>query len=101
VLRPDEKRRAATKAPAEAVGFKKPAGVLAHAVCYSGGSLAPPGLPEVPPDPALISQCVASPIELAAATAPPDQAERVFHRFLALGIGIAEGKPAEKLPPVD
>jgi hypothetical protein len=100
-LRPEEERRAAAKAPAEAVGFEAPAGVLAHAVSFSGGSLSPPGLPEVPPKPTLTPRCVAAAIKLAAATAPPDQAEQIFQRFLAIGIGIASGKHAEKLPPAD
>jgi hypothetical protein len=78
-----------------------PAGNLALGVVFSGGSLTPPGLPEVPPDPALTAQCVAGAIKLAAATAPPDQAKRIFHRFLALGIGIAGGKHADRLPPVE
>ena len=100
-LRPEEEFRAAAREPAKAAGFKAPAGILAHAVSYSGGSLAPAGLPEVPPNPALTAQCVAGAIKLAAATAPPDQAKRIFHRFLALGIGIASGKHAENLPPVE
>ena len=98
---PEEEFRAAAKEPAKAAGFKAPAGILAHAVSYSGGSLAPAGLPEVPPNPALTAQCVAGAIKLAAATAPPDQAKRIFHRFLALGIGIAIGKHAEKLSPAN
>ena len=80
---------------------KRPPAFSPTAVSYSGGSLAPAGLPEVPPNPALTAQCVAGAIKLAAATAPPDQAKRIFHRFLALGIGIASGKHAEKLPPAD
>ena len=100
-LRPEEEYRAAAKEPAKAAGLEVPAGNLAPAVSFSGGSLTPPGLPEVPPNPAMTAQCVAGAIKLAAATAPPDQAKRIFHRFLALGIGIASGKHAEKLPPAD
>jgi len=100
-LRPEEEYRAAAKEPAKAAGFKAPAGLLAHAVSYSGGSLTPPGLPEVPPNPAMTAQSVAGAIKLAAATAPPDRSKRIFHRFLALGIGIASGKHAENLPPVE
>ena len=46
-LRPEEEYRAAAKEPAEAAGLGVPAGNLALAVQFSGGSLTPPGLPEV------------------------------------------------------
>ncbi len=97
-LSPEEESRAAAKEPAKAAGFKAPAGLLAHAVFYSGGSLAPAGLPEVPPNPALTAECVAGAIKLAAATAPREKVELMFRQFLALGIGIAGGKHAAKLP---
>jgi hypothetical protein len=100
-LRPEDEFREAARVPAEAVGFEAPAGVLAHAVVFSGGSLSPPGLPEVPPKPTLTPQCVAAAIKLAAATVPPEQAEQIFQRFLAIGIGIAGGRYTEKLMSED
>ena len=49
----------------------------------------------------MTAQSVAGAIKLAAATAPPEKVELMFRQFLALGIGIASGKHAENLPPVE
>jgi hypothetical protein len=100
-LRPEEEYRAAAKEPAKAAGLGVPAGNLALAVQFSGGSLTPPGLPEVPPKPTLTAQSVAGAIKLAAVTAPPEKIELMFRQFLALGIGIARGKHTAKLPGAD
>jgi hypothetical protein len=53
VLDPSEENRQATKAPAEAAGLGSPAGSLAMAASWTGGSLSPADLPPVPPDPHL------------------------------------------------
>jgi hypothetical protein len=48
VLQPNEENRAAAKAPAEAAGPASPAGALARAAHWTGGSLGPPNGPPVP-----------------------------------------------------
>src|SRR5262249_8807816 len=86
----DNRRLAAAGAPA--AGYARPAGCAAVAVFWSGGSLAPPGLPVVPPAEHLLPGAVANGILLAAVRHDPDKAEEKYRRFLALGKDVAEGK---------
>jgi hypothetical protein len=76
---------------AEAVGFGHPAGGVALAAFFSGGSLAPPELPAVPPADHLTGDTVAAAVQIAALTDPARSPER--HRsFLELGLDVARGK---------
>jgi hypothetical protein len=88
---PSEANRQAAGAAAEAAGYGTPGGCLAAAAFWSGGSLAPPHLPPVPPRDDLTGSAVTGAIVLAAAQAEPGL-EPAKARGLALGADVATGK---------
>jgi hypothetical protein len=86
----EEHRRAAWPA-AEAAGLGTPAGCAASAAFFSGGSLAPPSAPAVPPGEWLTARAAAGAVLLAAVGAEPAKAPDKFRTFLALGKAVASG----------
>lgn len=101
VLEPTEEHRAAAQAPAEAAGLGTPAGGLAMAVAWSGGSLSPANLPPVPPGPYLPARAVAGAVLLAAVKGDPVKIADTQRLFVELGLGVAEGRfawPETKKP---
>jgi uncharacterized protein DUF6931 len=92
VLDPSAENREAVKAPGEAASAGSPAGLLAMATTWTGGSLAPSNLPAVPPGPDLPARGVAGAIALAAVKGDPLQIADTQRRFVELGIGVAEGR---------
>jgi hypothetical protein len=91
VADPNEDNRRAAMPVAEAAGFRDPAGCVAAACFWSGGSLAPPNLPVVPPGEHLTAHGVASAILLAAVFTEPAQASEKHRAFLKLGLDVARG----------
>jgi hypothetical protein len=87
----DVNRRRAYPA-AEAVGFGHPAGSTALAAFLSGGSLAPPNLPAVPPADHLTGDLVASSVQLAALLNDPVRAPDEHRALLEIGMDVARGK---------
>jgi len=92
VLDPSEENRQATKAPADAAGVSAPAGALAMAVSWTGGSMTADNLPPVPPGPSLPAKGVAGAVALAAVKADATKIADTQRRFVELGIAVAEGK---------
>jgi len=101
VLAPSEENRAPAQAPGEAAGSRTPAGLLAMATTWTGGSLAPittnpdpkiPPIPPVPPGPFLPAKAVAGAILLAAVKSDPPTLTQRLQAFVDLGIGVAEGR---------
>lgn len=92
VLQPAEENRAAANVPAGAAGVANPAGELARATNLTGGSLAPPRFPPVPPDPFAPARSAATAIKLSCAQAEPLRIVDTQRLYLELGIGIAEGR---------
>jgi uncharacterized protein DUF6931 len=101
VLDPTEENRLKAKAPAEAATLSSPAGGLATAATWTGGSLAPPMSnpnpkvpppPPVPPGPFLPAKAVAGAILLAAVKGDPTRIADTQHSFVELGVGVAEGR---------
>lgn len=93
VLDPTDGHREAARAPAEAAGMESPCGVLATAVTWTGGTLAPP-MPRVPPvvpGPWLPAKAVLGAV-LLAATRGKAGVEETQRLFVELGVGVAEGK---------
>ena len=84
----DDNRRAALKA-AEQAEFSTAAGSSALAVFLSGGSLAPPDAPAVPPQEYQASNVVAGTVLLAAIATEPEKAETKYQTFLEQGQKIA------------
>jgi uncharacterized protein DUF6931 len=82
----DENRRAAYKA-SEVATLGKPAGCAALAVFFSGGSLAPPAAPVVPPAEHLSGHAVSGAVMLAAVADPPKAKER-YQKFINDGLRL-------------
>jgi len=94
VLDPNDENRQAAKAPGEAAGLGTPAGSLALAASWTGGSLTAPNLPPVPPGPYLPAKGVAAAVGLAAVKGDPLKIADTQRLFVELGIGVAEGRVA-------
>lgn len=84
-------RRFACLAAAEAVQSATPGAYAALAAFWSGGSMAPEGLPEVQPDPVLAPTGIAASILLAVAAGDPAEAPRFFRDAIRRGIDIGQG----------
>ena len=91
VYGPDEEHRKAADRAAEAAGLRSPAGLVAQAVGWSGGSLAPEGLDEVPPPEHLTGRMVAAAVIVAANKLDATKLVETYQRFLGKGIEIAMG----------
>jgi hypothetical protein len=61
-------------------------------VFFSGGSLAPPNVAEVPPPDHLSPGAVAGAVMLAAVAGEPAKAEEKYKKFLAIGADVASAK---------
>jgi hypothetical protein len=88
---PNEDNRRATMPAAEAAELATPAGCAAMAAFWSGGSLAPPQNPVVPPADHLTGHGAASSILLAAVRTQPEKAPEKYKKFLAAGLDVAKG----------
>ncbi|HXP31325.1 MAG TPA: hypothetical protein VN832_09565 [Stellaceae bacterium] len=91
VMAPSEEKRREAMVTAEAAGFRAPASWAAVAAFWSGGSMAPPNAPVVPPGDPLTGAAVAGAILLAAVQTEPQKAFEKYRRFLDYGIDIAGG----------
>ena len=85
----DENRRAAMAA-AEKEGFGTPGACAAQAVFFSGGSIAPPNLPEVQPGELLTAKSVACAVTLAAVMKEPEKAPEKYRDFLRRGMELVD-----------
>jgi len=91
VYEPTEKNRRLAMDCASRTDFQSPSAWSAVAAFWSGGSLAPPDLPDVPPAPHLCGTAVAGAVILAAVRQDPERAPERFDRFLRQGLNIAAG----------
>lgn len=90
VLEPTETHRQAANAPpADAAGLATPAGNLAKAAFWSGGSMLPPGQPVLAPPPVLRPQAVCRAVTALAGEAAAAHRERAYRQLLAIATGIA------------
>lgn len=92
VADPSEPNRRATQPLYEAAGIGTPAGCAAAAAFWSSGSMAPEGLPEVPPPDSLCGHGAACAAMLSAAQGDPAKYPERCADFLAKGTAIAAGK---------
>lgn len=88
---PTEENRRAANDQAEALEFETAAAWAAAAAFWSAGSLAPAGLPSVPPPPGLTGTAVSGALILAATTDDPEVTQARYQKFLARGADIARG----------
>lgn len=93
---PSEELRRAAMAASEKAQLKTPAGCAALAVFFSGGSLAPPNAPVVPPADDLTARTVTGAVLMAAVVSEPEKAEQKYHRFLEQGIALASSQEQVK-----
>ncbi|MEO6811368.1 MAG: hypothetical protein ABI353_19840 [Isosphaeraceae bacterium] len=91
VAEPNEENRREAGLAAEAAGVGEPAGCAAMAAFWSGGSLGPANLPDVPPGDDLTGRGVAGAVLLAAVSVEPERAPEKFRQFVKLGLDVAEG----------
>lgn len=91
VLQPGEASRRASWAAVEALGFEAPVSWCAVAAFWSGGSMAPPDTPRVPPGELLTAKAVSAAVLLAAARHDSVAMPQRFRNFIAWGIDIANG----------
>jgi hypothetical protein len=89
---PSEENRRNAMAASEAAELGTPGGCAAAAAFWSGGSLAPPDLPVVPPADDLTAHGVAGSVMLAAVRSEPEKAPEKYKRFFEQGVAVAEGK---------
>jgi hypothetical protein len=67
-----------------------PAGAAGLAAFLSGGSLAPPGAPRVPPAESLAAKAVAASVMLSAISFEPEKAGAKYSEFLFRGFEVAQ-----------
>jgi hypothetical protein len=88
---PDEKNRRAAQSPADATGYETACGWLAAGAFWSGGSIAPPDMPDVAPKETLTPQAAVVAINLTA-TLDPKRTPQLYAEFLSVGTTVADGQ---------
>lgn len=89
ITQPAEEYRRPALEIAERAKLSTPAGCVAFAVYFSGGSIAPPDVPEVPPPPFASSKAIAGAIILSAVVDEPEKAPAKFQAFINQGLDVA------------
>lgn len=95
---PEESNRRTAMDAANASEFRSAASWVALAAFWSGGSLAPADLPEVPPAPALCAQGVTAALLMTATSGDPMSSQERFEQILRAGREILSGKLAIPQP---
>ena len=89
IVQPTDANRRAALATAEKGDMASPAGMAAVAVYFSGGSIAPEGMPEVQPPERMTFKAVAGSITIAATCDPKTMKER-WTEFAKMGLEVVE-----------
>jgi hypothetical protein len=92
VLTATKENRQAAEAPGRGAGFGDPAGCLAMAACWSGGSMAPAEMPVVPPPPHMTGKLVGEAVLLAAVKYDARRQRENHRLFAALGAEVFQGR---------
>ena len=92
IFDPTDPNRRATMTAAERAGLGTPAGCSCASVFFSGGSLAPPNVPEVPPGDFVTAQLAAAAVQMAAVFTEPEKVSEKHRHFLGLGRKIIDGQ---------
>jgi hypothetical protein len=93
---PTEEHRRAAGAAAEAAKYADAASWVALGAFWSGGSLAPPDLPPVPPAESLTAKALTSALMLAATHGDASQAPNRYRDFVEQGKKVAQPPPAPR-----
>lgn len=88
VLEPSEEHRQQAEAR---VNPDTPAGLVARAVAWTGGSVRPPSLPALAPPPDFPHKGVFQAVTRAVVTGPADKFPERFRQVVALGMHVARG----------
>ena len=88
IAQPNEDNRRLAKAAAEKAELDTAAGCAGLAAFFSGGSLAPPEAPPVPPGEFLTAKAVAGAVIFAAVAKEPALAPEKFRSFVAQGVEV-------------
>jgi hypothetical protein len=91
---PTEENRRAAGTAAEATNFDGAASWMAVAAFWSGGSLAPPDLPEARPGPELTARAITGALLMAAAHGDVLKTTDRYRRFLEQGSKLVAGEGA-------
>lgn len=92
VLQPSEELRRAAETPARTATLQSPAGCLAQAAFWSGGSMVGPHLPMVPSSSHATPRLVGGAVLRSAIRREPLRALDHYRRYLAMGQDIARGR---------
>jgi hypothetical protein len=91
VMQPTDDNRMAAKAPADGAPIPSAAGALALATFYTGGNVAPPGLPPMSPEPFASARAVALAVALASIRTDPPKIVKMQKAYVELASQVAEG----------
>ncbi|MGE3808549.1 MAG: hypothetical protein AB7K24_28115 [Gemmataceae bacterium] len=101
VIHPGEETRRHAERAGYAADIVTPAGNLALAAYLTGGSMTPPGAPDVPPDPQLAGDTVANVVTLLLAKIPAAEQPAVQAQFVRIALDIVSGKLVWTRPRTD
>jgi hypothetical protein len=88
IAQPNEENRRSAMAAAQRADLGTAAGCAALAAFFSGGSLAPPDAPVVPPGENLTAKAVSGAVIFAAVSKEPEKAPEKFASFVAQGVDV-------------
>lgn len=98
VQKTSDGHRRQAKTAGDLAGLDTPAGLLALAVFYSGGSIADPGQYEIRPAPFACAQTLAGAVLLAATLAGPSELTQCQRQFLTFAHDVADGRSLWEAP---
>ncbi|TWT75589.1 hypothetical protein Pla123a_30990 [Posidoniimonas polymericola] len=102
VLQHDEPTRRGAQQAADAAGYTKPAGALAGAAFWSGGSVSLPDCPEVPPPAGVWAKLVANCVQMVAAAPAAAKREQSLYQSLRMAAEtLTNPSPWTHAPPRD
>jgi hypothetical protein len=90
IAQPTEENRRGAHAAAQKAEFSTPAGCAGLAAFFSGGSLAPPHAPPVPPGEHLTAKAVSGAVIFSAVSTEPEKAPEKFQNFVTQGLEVAK-----------
>jgi hypothetical protein len=88
IAQPNDEHRRAAMAAAQKAELGTAAGCAGLAAFFSGGSLAPPDVPAVPPGELLAAKAVSGAVIIAAVAKEPEKAPEKFKNFVAQGVEV-------------
>jgi len=88
IAQPSEDNRRSAMAAAQKAELGTAAGCAGLAAFFSGGSLAPPDAPVVPPGEFLAAKAVSGAVIFAAVAKEPERAPERFRSFVAQGVEV-------------